>query len=132
MRILTRKIVVFAVAAMLAVAGGFTPRHAQAGLHAHAAPVMTGKTYHHQDGQTAHHHGEKVEHAAAQAPCHNDNQGTQPNSPLHNCCVTSCSVAAFIFASVSFNKPLPNADYVAFPPTQPTRAPLTSADPPPR
>jgi hypothetical protein len=136
MQIRARKIIVFAIAAALAVANGFAPRHAQAGMHSHTVPAVASKAHHHDHtaGQTAHHHDDEIDQAAAQALCHNDGEGTQqqPNSPLHNCCVASCSAVAFIFASFSFDAPLPNADYGVFPPVQLTPALLTSADPPPR
>lgn len=135
MRIRARKIIVVAVAAALAVANGFAPRHAQAGMHPHTTPVVAAKQHHHDAGQAPHHHhdADDIGRAAAQALCHNDGQGTQqPNSPIHNCCVASCSAVAFIFASFSFDAPLPHADYGVFPPVQMTPATLTFADPPPR
>lgn len=133
MRIRARKIIVLAVAAALAVANGVAPRHAQAGMHSYTALAAANEPHHHEAGQTAHHHDE-IGRAAAQAICHGDGQGSQqqPNSPLHNCCVASCSAVAFIFAGFSFGAPLPNADYGVFPPAQLTPALLTSADPPPR
>jgi hypothetical protein len=134
MRIRARKIIVFTVAAALAVASGFAPRHAQARTHSHATHAVPSKPHHHEAGQAAHHHNaDDMAKAAAQALCHNDGQGTQqPNSPLHNCCVASCSAVAFIFASFSFDIPLPNSDYGVLPPAQLTPALLTTADPPPR
>lgn len=136
MRVRARKIILLAVAAALAVANGVAPRHAQAGMHRHTTPVAATKPQYHETGQAAHHpHHDDHEmgQAAAQAFCHNDGQGSQqPNSPLHNCCVTSCSAVAFIFASFALGTPQPNADYGVLPPAQLTRALLTSADPPPR
>jgi len=134
MRIRARKIVVVAVAVALAMANGFAPRHAQAGQHVPVTPVAVAKPHHHGAGHRAHHHGEAVEQAAAKAICHKEGQEAQqqPWSPLHNCCVASCTAVAFIFASFNFDTPLPRADYGVFPPIQLTSAALTSDDPPPR
>lgn len=131
MRIRLPRTIVFAVAAALAVGNGFAPRHAQAVQH---ATVTAGHAHHHGAAQAGHHHDAgAVEQAAAKALCHNDGAASkQPNSPLHNCCVASCSAVAFVSTDVSFDTPIPSVVYGVFPPVQLTPAALTSDDPPPR
>jgi len=135
MQVCARKLILLAVAAALAVANGIPSRHALAGMHPHTMAVAATKL-HHDTGQAAHHpHQSDQERgrAAAQAFCRHDGQGShQPNSPLHNCCVASCSAVVFIFATFALETPKLNADYGVFPPTQLTSVVLTSADPPPR
>jgi hypothetical protein len=141
MRVRTQKFIHLAVAPALAVANGIPSRHAQAGMHPYMTPVAATRPYdtkphHHETGQAAHHpHHNDHERGrtAAQVVCHNDGQGfRQPNSPLHNCCVASCSSVAFIFASFVLGAPQPNADYGVVPPLELMPVLLASADPPPR
>lgn len=122
-----RKFVVYTVAAALAVANGFAPRHAQGAMH----PVALAVADHHEHAadQANHHHAPQK----AAMPCHNEaDNDPAPGSPLHNCCVASCSAVAFIFASFSFDDSLPQADYQVLPANDPIQAALNSADPPPR
>ena len=123
-----RKFVIYAVVAALAVANGFAPRHAQA-AHLHAV-TSAAAGHHDHAGETAdasHHHEQKA------ATCHGDAASNPlPGSPIHNCCVASCSAVAFIFASVSFDNPVPVTDYDLPAAAILTATAPTAADPPPR
>jgi len=133
MRIRARKVVVYAVAAALAVANGYAPRHAHA-VSSAVASVMSGpqhdNTEHHAG---SHHDGAGAKHLTAEVICHSESRASpDPQSPQHSCCVASCSAVALIFANADFVHPIPRADYAASPPVLLTPAALTSADPPPR
>jgi hypothetical protein len=133
-----RKALLSLVIASVALANGFAPRHAHAAgpLHGSAAAVTSHQHdhQHHAKGAAHHHDGGAHQHEnAAAVPC--DDSGSSnslPGSPIHNCCVASCSAVAFIFADLVLNHPAFGADYgfSAAPAARP--APLVSADPPPR
>ena len=123
-----RKFVIYAVVAALAAANGVAPRHAQGAMH----PVAMAAAQAHQHDTNA---GAGHDHHAPQKaamPCHNDADDPAPGSPLHNCCVASCSAVAFIFASFDFGAATPHADYDVPPVNDLIQAALNSADPPPR
>lgn len=136
MRVRARKIILLAVAAAFAVAGGVAPGPAQAAMHPHTTPVEIINPEYRETGEAAHdsHHKDgEMEQAAARGFCHNDGRDSQqPSSSLQICCVASCSAAALIFTSFALGTRRPNADYGVFAPIQLTPALLTSVDPPPR
>ena len=128
MQMRARKFVIYAVAAALAVANGVAPRHAQGAMH----PVATAAVQHHDhDAHVTADHDHDVPQKAAM-PCHNEADDPAPGSPLHNCCVASCSAVAFIFASFNFGTATPHTDYDVPPARDLIQVALNSADPPPR
>lgn len=130
MRIRARKFVIFAVAAALAAANGFAPRHAQASGLAPAETCATNGHHHHDamGGGGDHRHGSQI----AATTCDRDAADAVPGSPLHNCCVASCSTLAVILAGISFDNLLPDADYQLPLGSISIQAALNSDDPPPR
>lgn len=129
MWIRARRTVLYLVIASLAVANGFAPRHAQA-AHSHAVKSAIIDHHEHAGGtvDAGHDHGQK-----AAATCQDDAPAnTAPGSPLHNCCVASCSALAFVFAGLSFGNLRPDADYHAPAATDSIQAAFAADDPPPR
>jgi hypothetical protein len=132
LHIRARHLVIYAVAAALAVANGVAPRHAQAAAHAQAmsgaaqkAPAPHAASAHHADLAVT-----------AQPPCHGTAESAPASSPehgpLHNCCVASCAAIALIFASTGLQEVLQPRDFIAVAPAGSMPVTLASADPPPR
>jgi hypothetical protein len=120
------KLVIYAVVAALAVANGFTPRHAQASGNHHA--LVQPSTAAAVDSETT-----DASELAGAHRCHDDGGADRSKAyPDSNCCVASCSAAAFIFANFEFNRFLPRETFVL--PLAPalTPAALIGDDPPPR
>jgi hypothetical protein len=121
-----RQIVVFAVIAALAVANGFTPRHAQAASEHHMQP-QSAASHDHDMAKPL-----PAELAGA-ARCHDDGEPARTSAfPDSNCCVASCSAAAFIFTTIAFDQSLPRETYSLRPARALTPPALIADDPPPR
>lgn len=132
LRIRAKHLIVYAVAAALAVANGVAPRHAQAAAHAQAmsGAVQKAPAPH----ATSAHHADLA--VTAQPPCHGAAESAPASSPehgpLHNCCVASCAAMALIIASTDLQEVLLPRDFVAVAPAGLMPVTLASADPPPR
>lgn len=132
LHIRARRLVIYAMAAALAMAGSVSPRHVQVAAHAH---VTAGVVQ-----QNAGHHGKAAHHAdmavSAQPPCHGASEPAPPSradhGPLTNCCVASCAAIALIFASADLQQVLERREFIAVPPAGLMPVTLASADPPPR
>jgi hypothetical protein len=121
-----RRLVVYSIVAALAVANGFTPRHAQAGEGDRVPPQVSEIVGHHGNSVISH-------DIAAAHRCHDDGGADRSKAfPDSNCCVASCSAVAFIFAKFELDELLPREIF-----DLPAAHALTPAapigdDPPPR
>lgn len=131
-----RKILVFAICLSLAIANGFTPRHAHA--MAKVAPAVSqamheghDHTHHHDhdamaDGH-AHDHGMG---ASVAHPAKSDHG--KSNGLTDNCCVASCSAIALIFATIDLSPMSLATTFVSSRENSLVLAVRTTDDPPPR
>lgn len=142
MRVSFRKILIGMICVSLAIANGFTPRHAMAKGNPAATQHAQGSHDH------AHHHGtaiddqdhdhglvDKSDNVSKGNVSKSDDAGAVPGESkglTDNCCVASCSAIALIFATVELSPVLPMKAFVSSRQNSLVLAARTTDDPPPR